>query len=685
MSDLLSELSDVEQHMQALTQQLNRYGHAYHVLDAPTVPDAEYDRLYRELERLELLHPQARQADSPTLRVGGAPLPELQSVTHKLPMLSLDNAFSEADLLDFDRRVRELLGEAEVAYSVEPKLDGLAINLRYERGVLVQAATRGDGATGEDVTHNVRTIAAVPLSLQGVDIPEVLEVRGEVYMPRAGFHAYNQRMRDSGGKEFANPRNAAAGSIRQLDPKMAANRPLAFYAYGLGEHAKPLADTHSATLQALAALGLPIYRGVGTAVGAQGLQAYYDATGKARDGLAFDIDGVVYKVDRLDWQRELGFVSRAPRWAVAHKFPAEEALTVLIAVDLQVGRTGSITPVARLEPVFVGGVTVSNATLHNFDELARKDVRVGDTVVVRRAGDVIPEVARVVLERRPADSVPTPVPTQCPICQSPLAKQDDGAVWRCTGGVALCSAQLKGALRHFASRKAMDIEGLGDELIEQLVDRGVLKSAADIFTLSLPVLAGLERMAEKSAQNVLAAIDVSKQTTMERLLYAIGIRDVGENTAKQLTRHFGSLDAVIAADLSTLQSVQDVGPIVAGRIASFFAEPKNVQLIAAMKNAGVSWKEGAPLQAPSGPLLGKTIVLTGTLSAMTREAAQAQLEALGAKMSDSVSKKTSMLIAGAKAGSKLAKATELGVPVLDEADLLALLQTHQNDARAASD
>lgn len=662
--------------IKTLTATLNRYSHAYHVLDAPIVPDGEYDRLYLQLVALEAEFPHARQADSPTLRVGGTPLPELKEITHRVAMLSLDNAFSDEDVIAFDRRVRELLQEEQVEYSLEPKLDGLAMSLRYERGILVYAATRGDGSTGEDVTHTIRTIAAIPLSLLGSDIPEVLEVRGEVYMPRAGFFAYNQRMRETGGKEFANPRNAAAGSIRQLDPKAAASRPLAFYAYGLGEHSQAIASTHSETLSALARFGFPVYSGVSTAVGATGVLDYYRTIGNARASLAFDIDGVVYKVNRLDWQIELGFVSRAPRWAIAHKFPAEEALTTLLAVDLQVGRTGSITPVARLAPVSVGGVTVSNATLHNFDEIARKDVRVGDTVVVRRAGDVIPEVARVVLERRPENSVATAIPTACPVCASALARQDDGAVWRCTASVENCSGQLKGALRHFASRKAFDIEGLGDELIEQLVERGLLRSHADIFSLTLAQLAGLERMAEKSAQNVIDAIEKAKQTTLERLLYAVGIRDVGENTAKQLNRHFGNLAAIAQADLASLQAVQDIGPVVAGRIHSFFADPRAMLQISAMRDRGVRWAEGAPKAPQQGPLLGKSIVLTGTLTSMTRDQAQAKLEALGAKMSDSVSKKTSLLIAGAKAGSKLAKATELGVPVLDEAGFLALLESH---------
>jgi DNA ligase (NAD+) len=674
---------DTAQEILELTELLNHYGHAYHVLDAPLVPDSEYDVLYRKLEALEKAHPQLRRMDSPTQRVGGVVLDAFEPVTHRVPMLSLDNAFATEDVESFDERVRKLLGESEVEYSVEPKMDGLAINLRFEKGLLVQAATRGDGSTGEDVTENARTIAVVPLKLVG-NYPDVLEVRGEVYMPRAGFHAYNKRMRETGGKELVNPRNGAAGTIRQLDSKMAASRPLAFFAYGLGEHQAPLADTHSGTLQALKHFGLPVFTGVGTAVGAKGLLQYFEQIGNARAGLPFDIDGVVYKVNRLDWQIELGFVSRFPRWAIAHKYPAEEALSKLIAIDLQVGRTGSVTPVARLEPVFVGGVTVSNATLHNFDEIARKDLRVNDTVIVRRAGDVIPEVARVLLDRRPADSQPTPVPTQCPICQSILAKENDGAVWRCTGAYEICSAQLKGAVRHFAARRAMDIEGLGDEIIEQLVDRGHIKSLADVYRLNLSTLANLERMGEKSAQNILDALQKSKTTTLERVLYGIGIRDVGENTAKQLTRHFGALDPVMQADLETLKGVQDVGPIVAGRIVSYFSNARNLSMIHALRDAGLSWAEGAPKQASVGPLVGKTMVITGTLESLSREQAQARLEALGAKVSDSVSKKTSMLIAGSKAGSKLSKAQELNVPVLDEAALLSLLAEHEDATATAT-
>lgn len=672
------------QRIAELVQQLNDYGHAYHVLDAPLVPDSEYDRLYKELEGLEAQFPEARLSHAPTRRVGAPPLAGAIAAPHRVPMLSLSNAFAEQDIVEFDQRIRQILDVAEVGYSVEPKLDGLAINLRYQNGELVQAATRGDGATGEDVTQNVRTMASVPLRLRGQAWPEVLEVRGEVYMPRAGFHAYNAKMRASGGKELVNPRNGAAGSIRQLDPAMTALRPLAFYAYGFGEVSAPLKPRHTENLALLREFGLPVSALADYAVGVQGLLAYYGKVAAARDALAYDIDGVVYKVDRLDWQQQLGFVSRSPRWAVAHKYPAEEELTRLLAIDLQVGRTGAITPVARLDPVFVGGVTVSNTTLHNFDEVARKDVRVGDTVVVRRAGDVIPELARVVLERRPEATQPYAVPTLCPVCASPLAKEADEAVLRCTGGL-ICPAQRKAAMRHFASRRAMDIEGLGDELIEQLVDTGRVKTVADLFQLDLTVLANLERMAEKSARNVLLAIEKSRQTTLPRLLFGLGIRDVGENTAKSLARHFGSLDAIAAADAVALCATPDVGPVVSARVAKFFTDPRNREIIQQLRDAGVNWTEAEQSIEPSGPLAGQTVVITGTLSSMGREQAQEKLEALGAKVSSSVSKKTNFLVAGSEAGSKLAKAQALGVQVLDETQFESLLRQHAAPSGAQAD
>lgn len=691
----MSAVDPIRQRIEALRREIREHDHRYHVLDTPSIPDAEYDQLFHELRRLEETHPEYASADSPTQRVGARPVSDFAEVRHELPMLSLGNAFSEQDVRDFERRVLEVLGPVAVSYSVEPKLDGLAISLRYEQGQLVRAATRGDGVTGEDVTHSVRTIQSVPLRLQGEDWPALLEVRGEVYMPKAGFLAYNERARQRGEKELVNPRNAAAGSVRQLDPRVARLRPLAFYAYGLGVvSGPPLASRHSEMLQALKRLGLPVSPEVRVAEGAEGCLRYFAEIGARRTQLPYEIDGVVYKVDRYDWQEQLGFVSRAPRFAIAHKFPAEEASTRLLAIDLQVGRTGAVTPVARLEPVFVGGVTVSNATLHNFDEVARKDVRVGDSVIVRRAGDVIPEVARVILERRPPEAVPPDLPTQCPECGSPLARQDGEAVIRCTGGL-ICPAQRKEAIRHYASRRAMDIEGLGDEIIDQLVEAGLVRHVSDLYRLDARTLATLERMGERSAEKLIAAIQGSRQPALERFLYALGIRDVGESTAKALARHFGSMDALAQASqalapffasadgLSTsaqrkalsqtaLMQVADVGPVVAQRLYGFFADANNQAEIAALRELGVVWQEGPP-KAMDGALNGQTVVLTGTLSSMTRDAAQARLEALGAKVSGSVSKKTSLVIAGAEAGSKLAKAQELGVPVLDEAGFLARL------------
>lgn len=688
-------MDPIRQRIEALRREIREHDHRYHVLDAPSIPDAEYDQLFHELRRLEEAHPEYASADSPTQRVGARPVSDFAEVRHELPMLSLGNAFSEQDVRDFERRVLEVLGPVAVSYSVEPKLDGLAISLRYEQGQLVRAATRGDGVTGEDVTHSVRTIQSVPLRLQGEDWPALLEVRGEVYMPKAGFLAYNERARQRGEKELVNPRNAAAGSVRQLDPRVARLRPLAFYAYGLGVvSGPPLASRHSEMLQALKRLGLPVSPEVRVAEGAEGCLRYFAEIGARRAQLPYEIDGVVYKVDRYDWQEQLGFVSRAPRFAIAHKFPAEEASTRLLAIDLQVGRTGAVTPVARLEPVFVGGVTVSNATLHNFDEVARKDVRVGDSVIVRRAGDVIPEVARVILERRPPEAVPPELPTQCPECGSPLARQDGEAVIRCTGGL-ICPAQRKEAIRHYASRRAMDIEGLGDEIIDQLVEAGLVRHVSDLYRLDARTLATLERMGERSAEKLIAAIQGSRQPALERFLYALGIRDVGESTAKALARHFGSMDALAQASLAlapffasadglstsaqrkalsqtALMQVADVGPVVAQRLYGFFADANNQAEIAALRELGVAWQEGPP-KAMDGALNGQTVVLTGTLSSMTRDAAQARLEALGAKVSGSVSKKTSLVIAGAEAGSKLAKAQELGVPVLDEAGFLARL------------
>ena len=669
---------------EALRAEIERHNYAYYVLDAPTVPDAEYDRLFRELQALEAEHPELITPDSPTQRVGGRALDAFPKVRHAVPMLSIrtETDTTEAGARAFDARVRKELGLGEadppVDYHAELKFDGLAINLRYEHGVLVHGATRGDGETGEEVTQNVRTVHAIPLRLRTEHPPAVLEVRGEVYMRRDDFERYNAKQRDAGRPTLVNPRNGAAGSIRQLDPKLAAQRPLSFFAYGLGEvqgwHGAPA--THGATLDALAELGVPVCAERRVCLGADALVAFHAEIAARRDRLPFDIDGVVYKVDRYDQQRELGFVTREPRWAVAHKYPAQEEMTVVEAIDVQVGRTGALTPVARLAPVFVGGVTVTNATLHNQDEIDRKDVRVGDTVIVRRAGDVIPEVVSVVLERRPVPAPPRfdllkqyPV---CPECGSHVVRLDDEAVARCTGGL-YCPAQRKQALLHFAGRRAMDIEGLGDKLVDQLVDRNLVRTPADVYALDLATLAGLERMAEKSAANLLAAIEASKATTLARFVFALGIRNVGEATAKDLARHFGSLDALIGASDEALRAVRDVGPIVAQSIVQFFAEPHNLDVVRALRAAGVHWPESAGVQPSAGILSGKTLVLTGTLPTLTRDQAKERIEAAGGKVAGSVSKKTDYVVAGEEAGSKLAKAQELGVAILDEDGLLALL------------
>lgn len=666
---------DPQQRVAALRREIERHNHLYHVLDQPELPDVAFDALLRELQALEASHPQLITPDSPTQRVGAAVSGDFPAVLHRLPMLSLSNAFQDADVADFVRRIAHTLDvEADsLRFSVEPKIDGLAINLRYEDGVLVEAATRGDGATGENVTHSIRTIGAIPLKLHGEGYPAVLEVRGEVYMPRAGFAAFNRRARERGEKELVNPRNGAAGSVRQQDPKIAASRPLAFYAYGLGQVEPALdSDSHSQTLARLAGWGLPLSPQARTAQGLEGCLQYYRELLAQRDVLPYEIDGAVYKLDDYAQQAAMGFISRAPRWALAHKYPAEEAMTELLAVDLQVGRTGAVTPVARLQPVFVGGVTVSNATLHNFDEIARKDIRVGDSVIVRRAGDVIPEVARVVLERRPAAAEAVVLPSACPECGSELVRHDGEAVIRCSGGL-ICPAQRKEAVRHFATRKAMDIEGLGDKLVEQLVDRERVHSVADLYRLDLASLLGLERMGERSAIKLLEQIEASKQTRLERLLFALGIREVGESTAKQLARHYGSLDALLAADEESLRQVPDVGPVVASRVRHFLDDPRNQAVIAALREAGLQWPEQAPARGPGeGPLSGRSYVITGTLSE-PRDRIQAKLEAFGAKVSGSVSKKTDGLIVGADAGSKLAKAEALGVPILDEAALAELL------------
>ncbi len=738
-----------------LRDEINFHNRQYYVYDDPQIPDAEYDRLMRELQALETEYPQLLDADSPSQRVGGEPLQGFQEVAHRLPMLSLDNAFDAAEMQDFDRRVHDRLGldpQVAIRYVAEPKLDGLAINLRYEAGRLVHGATRGDGASGEDVTSNVRTIQAIPLRLLGDDYPAVLEVRGEIFISKAGFERLNAQAREAGEKTFVNPRNAAAGSLRQLDPRLTARRPLTFYSYGFGEvEPGPVAGTHSQSIHKLREWGLPVSPELAVVVGAAGCLDYFQALAEKRDSLDYAIDGVVFKVDELELQQRLGFVSRAPRWAIAYKFPAEEELTEVLAVEFQVGRTGAITPVARLKPVFVGGATVSNATLHNMDEVARKDVRVGDTVIIRRAGDVIPEVVQVVPANRPQDTTPVELPVQCPVCGSDVVKPEGEAVARCSGGL-FCAAQRKQALKHFASRKAMDIEGLGDKLVDQLVELGLVHDPADLYRLEESQIAGLERMAEKSARNLIEALEKSKTTTLARFLYALGIREVGEATAAALASHFHDLAPLMAAEVdhfvqdrgvkglgestakvlqqalqvSADQAIADtelvqwlseqrirgvtqqvaerlaerfrtfavlreaplqdlvrerrslvegVGPIVAEHIVAFFHQPHNLEVIARLTGeAGLHWEPVAATGDPvKQPLSAKTLVLTGTLS-RPRDQIKAELQALGAKVTGSVSSKTDYLVAGADAGSKLGKAEKLGVEILDETGLERLLQ-----------
>lgn len=666
-----------------LRAELVRHNRAYYEEDAPLIPDAEYDRLFAELVALETDHPELKRPDSPTQRVGGKPVEGFAPVVHRVPMLSLNNGFADEDVEAFDRRVSDGLRDGgapsgdlfgvPVEYAAELKFDGLAIALRYERGVLVQAATRGDGTTGEDVTANIRTIKKIPLRLSTDTPPEVLEVRGEVLMFRADFDKLNRAQEAAGEKVFVNPRNAAAGSLRQLDSRITAKRPLSFFAYGVGELVgTPMPETHSALLDWYVTLGIPVNERREVVQGAPGLLAFYRAVGEARESLPYDIDGVVYKVNRRDEQDRLGFVSRAPRFALAHKFPAQEALTTLLDIEVQVGRTGAITPVARLAPVFVGGATVTNATLHNEDEIRRKDVMIGDTVIVRRAGDVIPEVVGSVLERRPADARAFVMPTACPVCGSAIEKLPDEVIARCTGGL-ICAAQRKQALLHFAQRRALDIEGLGDKLVEQLVDQHIIRTPADLFKLGVAKLAALDRMADKSAANLVAALEAARHTTLARFIFALGIRHVGEATAKDLARHFGTLDNVMAASAEALLAVPDVGPIVAQSIANFFGEPHNVEVIEQLRAAGVTWAEAEPAAAAPLPLAGKTFVLTGTLPTLSRDEAKAMLEERGAKVAGSVSAKTDYVVAGAEAGSKLAKAEALGVPVLDEDAMRAML------------
>ena len=714
----------------ALREQLNHHAHLYYVLDAPVIPDAEYDRLFRELQELEAAHPALLTADSPTQRVGGRVLDGFATVRHRVPMLSIrtETDTEATGAQAFDARVRKELeldaSAAPVEYVAEPKFDGLAISLRYEEGVLVQAATRGDGEQGEDVTQNIRTIGQIPLCLLDAEgspkVPPVVEIRGEVYMRRDDFEALNERQREriaagaKGEKTFVNPRNAAAGAVRQLDPAIAAQRPLSFFAYGLGDITPPAEGgpafvTHMEVMQTLRTWGMPVSDLVQICMGADELVAYHQRVGGLRDSLPFDIDGVVYKVNRLDWQRELGFVTREPRWAVAHKYPAQEQMTTVLAIDVQVGRTGKLTPVAKLAPVFVGGVTVTNATLHNEDEVQRKDVRVGDTVIVRRAGDVIPEVVAVV----PADGMrvgdatagdesvegealavpgndvqqglfdPVPasprgavfhLPATCPVCGSAVVREEGEANHYCTGGL-FCSAQRKQALLHYAQRRAMDIEGLGEKLVDQLVDGGVVNTLPDLYKLGLTSLAALDRMADKSAQNLLEALEKSKSTTLPRFLFALGIRHVGEATAKEFFRHFGSLDNILQASVEDLLQVRDVGPVVARSLHTFFQQPHNREVVEQLRACGVHWPEGDMAPSVLQVLAGKTLVLTGTLPTLTRDEAKAMIEAAGGKVSGSVSKKTSYVVAGAEAGSKLDKAQELGVTVIDEAGLRELLAT----------
>ncbi|MDA0707088.1 MAG: NAD-dependent DNA ligase LigA [Proteobacteria bacterium] len=663
--------------LELLRDQIRHHNYRYHVLDDPEVPDAEYDRLMRQLQELEREHPELVTTDSPTQRVGDEPVLAFGSVKHRVPMLSLDNAFSADELREFHRRVAtrlEMDVDAPLQYAAEPKLDGAAVSLLYEDGVLVRGATRGDGATGEDVTHNVRTIESIPLRLIGRNYPSLLEVRGEVFMPRAGFETYNEKARAAGEKTFVNPRNAAAGSLRQLDPKLTAARPLDIYVYYVGEAVgATLPSLHSEILDQLQEWGLKVCPERKVVDGVSGCLEYYEAIGAMRDALPYEIDGVVYKVDHLAMQRELGHVSRAPRWAVAHKFPAQEELTVVQGIEFQVGRTGALTPVARLEPVFVGGVTVSNATLHNIDELHRKDVRVGDTVVLRRAGDVIPEVASVIVQRRPDGARRTNLPKKCPVCGSAVSREPGEAVARCSGGL-YCPAQRIEALKHFVSRKAMDVDGLGGRMIEQLVAIDRIKSAAELYGLNLGELAAMDRMGDKSAGNLIKAIEASKSTTLSRFLFALGIREVGEATAANLAAYFGNLAGIERASEEELEQVPDVGPIVASRIRDFFDEPHNLDVIRSLQDSGVHWTDSEPQQAANeGPLSGKTFVLTGTLTAMTRDEAKLLIQRCGGKVTGSVSKKTNFVIYGENAGSKLSKAQSLEVPTLNETAFRALV------------
>ncbi|SUT98901.1 NAD-dependent DNA ligase LigA [Actinobacillus lignieresii] len=676
---LLSQMQDQSDttfaQLEALRQKLREYEYHYHVLDNPLVPDAEYDRLMNELKNLEWQHPEWITADSPTQRVGAKPLDGFTQVTHEIPMLSLDNAFSDEELDGFLRRMESYITEEPhtLAFCCEPKLDGLAVSILYVDGVLSQAATRGDGTTGEDITSNIRTIRNIPLKLNMDNPPARLEVRGEVFMPQKGFEALNERALEKGEKTFANPRNAAAGSLRQLDPKITRQRPLVLNAYGIGvyESDDELPATHFERLQWLKSIGIPVNNEIRLATGREQLLAFYADIQAKRPTLGYDIDGTVLKVNDIGLQEQLGFISRSPRWAIAYKFPAQEEMTVLNDVEFQVGRTGAITPVAKLEPVFVAGVTVSNATLHNGDEIERLGIVIGDTVIIRRAGDVIPQIVGVVMERRPENAKKIEFPTACPVCESAVVRVEGEAVARCTGGL-FCGAQRKEALKHFVSRKAMDIDGVGEKLIEQLMERELVHTPADLFKLDQTTLMRLERMGEKSAQNALNSIEKAKNTTLARFLFALGIRDVGEATAQNLANHFHNLDAIRAATFEQLQEVQDVGEVVANRIVRFWQEPHNVTVVEDLISQGIHWQDVVQVEIADNPLKGKSVVLTGTLTQLTRDQAKALLQSFGCKVSGSVSSKTDYLIAGEKAGSKLTKAQELGVKVLTEQEFIAL-------------
>ncbi|EMM6762771.1 NAD-dependent DNA ligase LigA [Pluralibacter gergoviae] len=669
-------MHSIEQQLTDLRTALRHHEYLYHVMDAPEVPDAEYDRLMRELRALEEAHPELVTPDSPTQRVGASPLTAFSQVRHEVPMLSLDNVFDEESFLAFNKRVQDRLKSTDaLTYCCELKLDGLAVSILYENGVLVQAATRGDGTTGEDITSNVRTIRAIPLKLRGDNIPARFEVRGEVFLPQAGFEKINDDARRTGGKVFANPRNAAAGSLRQLDPRITAKRPLTFFCYGVGIlEGGELPGSHMARLQQFKAWGLPVSDRVKLCDTPEEVLAYYHKVEEDRPTLGFDIDGVVIKVDSIELQEQLGFVARAPRWATAFKFPAQEQMTFVRDVEFQVGRTGAITPVARLEPVQVAGVLVSNATLHNADEIERLGLRIGDKVVIRRAGDVIPQVVNVVLSERPDDTRAVEFPSHCPVCGSDVERVEGEAVTRCTGGL-ICGAQRKEALKHFVSRRALDVDGMGDKIIDQLVEKEYVHTPADLFRLSAGKLTGLDRMGPKSAQNVVNALEKSKETTFARFLYALGIREVGEATAAGLAAHYGSLEALTAASIDDLQKVPDVGIVVATHVFNFFAEESNLDVIHQLQAEGVRWPAPVVINADEidSPFAGKTVVLTGSLSQMSRDDAKARLVELGAKVAGSVSKKTDLVIAGEAAGSKLVKAQELGIEVIDEAEMLRLL------------